>query len=734
MHYKKSLISIILLIGTAIIFYACPFFERFDFSEVLELVDKGEYSIAASQIEERAPKEKEDLRYQMYFVLGKCYEAMELWDKAARSYQQSIVPESEISDYATYHVAECYENMENYENAAYWYELFIEDYPKSLKYEDALYNLSEIYLNIEKYESVIDINEKIISENAKEYIRLAATFNSGKACEELHRWEKAKYFYDKVIDTSSSDSKAQEALSAIQRLISEHKELKITRSQYFNYGMVMYNARDYRTAREFFRKALSNSKDNLAVKTAYYIAKSYELQRLYKRAIDEYQKVAKNYPNSLYYTTSLYRIPYCYRRRGYLTKAASLYKKFAEKYHWSKFADDALYNRADIFKDQNKFNNAVTAYVELIRKYNRSGFLDDALWWNGWCQFNLGKYNESLDTFSSLVSRYPNSKYSEQAKFWIGKSYEMLKLWEEAITIYKKIIEKNSWYYSIQAEERIRELIENKKITNNWLQNPNIIPHYRTNISTDREVWNNIPKLVTSKIKLLMKLKAFDDAILELEDIRNQSNINRSSVYYNLIICSKKLGNYGKTYNYSHTLSKILPTETIDGLNPLEIQKLLYPLYFQELINKYSAKYKVDKLFIAAMIREESKYDPEAISWANAYGLMQIIPSTGRDVASRIGIKDFRTPMLYQPEVNIHIGVWYTKNLLDQFNNYALVAGAYNCGPGIVKRWIKEHGLNDIDQFIENVPFTETRNHIKKVMDSYRIYKELYSDTLGVEG
>lgn len=337
----------------------------------------------------------------------------------------------------------------------------------------------------------------------------------------------------------------------------------------------------------------------------------------------------------------------------------------------------------------------------------------------------MNKYRKSIATFKSLTSRFPHSKYAGQAKYWIGKSYEAMEQRQNAAINYKRVIEKNYWYYSIRAEKRIKSLIQ--KMPDRLLEEQSILPHYRIHPSVDKDYWNNIPKFVTSKIKLLRELKAFDDAIVELKGTRSQKHVDLRSVYYNLIRCNQKIGDYKQVYSYGHRLSKIALKETSDGLNPIALHKLLYPLYLKKLIYKYSEKYGVDPLFVAAMIREESKYDAKAISWANAYGLMQIIPSTGRDIASKIGIEHFEVSMLHQPEINIQMGVWYTKYLLERFENYALVAGAYNGGPGRIERWIKRDGLDDLDKFIENIPIYETRKHIKKVMDTYRIYKELYA-------
>ena len=138
----------------------------------------------------------------------------------------------------------------------------------------------------------------------------------------------------------------------------------------------------------------------------------------------------------------------------------------------------------------------------------------------------------------------------------------------------------------------------------------------------------------------------------------------------------------------------------------------------------------MDPLFIISMMREESGYNADCISSAGAYGLMQIMPSTGKEIAQKVKIRSFYSNMLFQPEINIHLGIWYMKNLMTSFdNNYALVTGAYNGGPGRMKRWVGKSDLSDMDEFIEDIPINETRRHIKKVMDSYYIYKELHSES-----
>ena len=233
-----------------------------------------------------------------------------------------------------------------------------------------------------------------------------------------------------------------------------------------------------------------------------------------------------------------------------------------------------------------------------------------------------------------------------------------------------------------------------------------------------------------------MSAKSYNDAITELKYIVPTNQQNRHHIYYNLIICYQKTEQYAQALRQSFKLSWLKPMKDKNNAAPRELYTLLYPFYYRDIITQYAQDYDLDPFFVASMIREESSYDTNIISHAGAYGLMQIMPYTGRDIAKRLKIRQFNANMLFQPEVNMQMGIWYIQNLMKTFNNnYALVAGAYNAGPGRMKQWLqkqnksnteKQDFLVNPDEFIEDIPIDETHRHIKKVMDSYYIYKELY--------
>ena len=156
------------------------------------------------------------------------------------------------------------------------------------------------------------------------------------------------------------------------------------------------------------------------------------------------------------------------------------------------------------------------------------------------------------------------------------------------------------------------------------------------------------------------------------------------------------------------------------------IMKKIYPLKYSEYVEKYAEEYNIDKYLVYAIIKAESNFEEEAKSTSNAIGLMQIMEATAFETANKIDL-DVSEEDLFNPELNIKIGLKYFTSLLEKYNNnYNLAIIAYNAGIGNVDKWIKEGVIKLDGSDIENVPFKETNNYVRKILRDYEIYKELY--------
>ncbi len=163
---------------------------------------------------------------------------------------------------------------------------------------------------------------------------------------------------------------------------------------------------------------------------------------------------------------------------------------------------------------------------------------------------------------------------------------------------------------------------------------------------------------------------------------------------------------------------------------PPDVLRVIFPLDYWPLITKYADQHNLDRYLIAALMAQESTFTAEIRSYANAYGLMQIIPSTGRIYARKLGIKPFTTAMLRQPEINVRLGTQYFKDLVDRFGGAHYALASYNAGEGRVARWEREKPGIPQDEFIDDIPFPQTQGYVKRILGTAEDYRYLYGSGL----
>lgn len=157
--------------------------------------------------------------------------------------------------------------------------------------------------------------------------------------------------------------------------------------------------------------------------------------------------------------------------------------------------------------------------------------------------------------------------------------------------------------------------------------------------------------------------------------------------------------------------------------------RILYPIHYRQLIEKYSAEYNLDPYLVAAIIRTESKFNEKARSRKDAKGLMQIAPITGEWAARDLNLENYSEEMLYVPEINIRIGCWYIDKLRTEFDGrLQLMLAAYNGGSGNVNKWLKDPKYSVDGVTLKEIPFGETKLYVEKVLKSYKIYSIIYID------
>lgn len=174
----------------------------------------------------------------------------------------------------------------------------------------------------------------------------------------------------------------------------------------------------------------------------------------------------------------------------------------------------------------------------------------------------------------------------------------------------------------------------------------------------------------------------------------------------------------------------VIAVGIIDVLNVKEyVMKKMYPMEYTEYVYKYSEENNIDPLLTFAIIKAESNFNSEVISNSNAMGLMQLLETTAEEVMENNIEENFTKDMLFNPEENIKIGTAYFAQLLNKYNgNSSLALTAYNAGIGKVDEWIKSGIIKEDGSDIENIPYKETNNYVRKILRDYKIYKEIYTN------
>ena len=172
----------------------------------------------------------------------------------------------------------------------------------------------------------------------------------------------------------------------------------------------------------------------------------------------------------------------------------------------------------------------------------------------------------------------------------------------------------------------------------------------------------------------------------------------------------------------------VLAIISLPKLNKVILKKL-YPMKYEEYVEKYSKEYNVDKYLIYSVIKAESNFKEDVVSNQKAIGLMQIMDQTAKEISVNTQIEYNESKTLYNPDENICLGTKYLSQLIKQYNgNYMLAVTAYNAGIGNVNKWIEQKIIKEDGQDIENIPFKETNNYVRKIIQNYRIYKQLYEE------
>lgn len=448
----------------------------------------------------------------------------------------------------------------------------------------------------------------------------------------------------------------------------------------------------------------------------------------------------------------------------------------------SRSGREALFQAAFLSYQFQDYDGASRKFEKFMTKYSRSGLTRDARWHLAWIKYLKGNYQGALADFQN--SKWRSRKLStEKLRYWTAMSLMKLGRTKEAKSMFENLAKDRSFgFYSWAAKYRLKTLPADLPATSPKYKAPGpllavdpdqpegmiltlteetLAPPQaanETSVSEEAESEENLKinqevsedegdeesdvavadeeKVIVSDIKDpklakridrandLIKLGFLDWARWELLDVESRT---RNSVYLrSLMGAYENIQAFNRSsYIGETTFGRSRYNQGLQGAKDLWL--FTYPLAFKEHVQNYSKKYGIPEALAWAIMRAESQYNPNVISPVGARGLMQLMPFTARQVARLLGESVSNDTQLLDPSVNIRFGTRYLSRLSQKFDNFVpLVAAGYNAGPHRVWAWLKGFGNLSMDEFIEHIPFPETRDYAKKVVRNYAIYKSLY--------
>ena len=368
---------------------------------------------------------------------------------------------------------------------------------------------------------------------------------------------------------------------------------------------------------------------------------------------------------------------------------------------------------------QNAIQQAVLAYEDAYRTADLPAIKMDALWRLGWLHYQQGDWKEAVEVFRSLAASASGRHWRNRAHYWEARALDRLGRDDEAQALYRQVsVEWPMTYYGQLSERRLRRPLrvgrdQRENGANQALPIP-ASPAFRTNVHFQKAIE-------------LLALDFRREAAEELLSVKAQYGDQPRTLYalarHMLDVWDYQSPIVIATRHFREPLKR----RRISLDSPL--WRMAYPTGYLPTIRRYAGP-RVDPFLVAGIVREESLYDPEALSAVGAVGLMQLMPETANRVALRLGLGTLDREDLLNGDMNIRLGVEYVRELLrDYRGNLIRAIAAYNAGPDAVNRWIAKYGNRDPDEFVELISYRETRRYVKRVLTSYRIYHTLHSTT-----
>ena len=622
-----------------------------------------------------------------------------------------------LADYARYYTGFAQLRLERLDEAAATFTALADRELVGYLAEAALLRRADVAVAKKDFATALDALEPLA--RTKTTSPEAVLMQIARTADLAGKSDRAVAAYRRVYFEFPLSSEAEIAGSELARLekpapsTPERFQLELGRAER------LFGAKRYSPARDAFEDLAPNAsgedKELIALRLAecdYYLRR----HRASRDALKPYLQDAKREAEARFFHLTATRA--VGDDETYVALARGLINDFPQ----DSWTEEALNNLASHYIIANDDAEADRVFRDMYQRFPQGRHAERAAWKIGWWAYKNGDPAEAARVFEEAAAAFPRADYRPAWLYWAARARDLTGEADVALARYRLVaIDYLHSYYGRLAAK----VLEQRK-------QPPVTPAVSASAAAEGT------SLPTDKlIRQLVALELYDAATLELQYaqrtwgdspaiqatfawIRHQQGLDSTS-----------MTRFERLRGAINQMKRAYPQYIAAGGEelPPEMLRVLFPLDYWPLIKKYSEQHQLDPYVIAALMAQESTFTADIRSAANAYGLMQVIPGTGRRYARALGIR-YTSSTLTQPEANIRIGTAYFKDLVDRFGGAHYALASYNAGENRIARWISERPGIKQDEFIDDIPFPETQNYVKKILGTAEDYRRLYGGGL----
>jgi soluble lytic murein transglycosylase len=414
----------------------------------------------------------------------------------------------------------------------------------------------------------------------------------------------------------------------------------------------------------------------------------------------------------------LYAVSQAYRTAKKESEMFAALNTLAQTYPVSKWNEDGLMAAGNYHWVQLEREQAVVGYQRVLDSFPNGRHAFNCEWRIAWVAY-LDHQPDADDRLTNFLLKYPTSANAVDALYWLGRSSERAGNVAHARSFYNKAVDRfPQTYFGNAAAARLAKLGPGEDNPAEFLDKIPPPPALRP-------FDEPIPVAAEDRWARAQALRAIAFDSSAEQELKNAYFATPSPRF--LLEAAQAAfdqGHFGAGMAYARAVVPNADARKFSEV-PVAAWKALFPLSYEAALRREAAKNDFDPMFAAGLIRQESTFQPDAVSHANAIGLMQVLPKTGRLLARQIRVRYVKNK-LFEPDYNIELGMVYIANLVQQFGSPEAAAAAYNAGEDRIAAWKTERNYEEIPELVESIPFTETREYVQIVLRNAQLYRMIY--------